>query len=256
MTGRAPLGAPSPLRPAEAWAKHESVMMMKWLGMTMGLLLIGSSVFAETVHLRTGEAIRGKIVRADNDTISIESEQGFGVLQIKKDEVVLIEFDEPAEGRERRIGIGYYHRSQPNTVSGQLAEFGVDAMSLKFWLSDTASLDLQLGYFSTTSDGDPLLEVFSLDVRYATVVQRRGLLDVYVGGSYGLITVEDNTGGAEFSESGTTLRGFVGVELFFATLPGLGISSELGIGMQELGDRSTTNLSTTTFPAFSIRYYY
>lgn len=255
MTGCIP-GVPPWLVPAEAGANNESVMMMKWLGLTIGLLLIGSSVFAETVHLRTGEAIRGKIVRADEDTISIESEQGFGVLRIKKEEVVLIEFDEPEEGRERRIGIGYYHRSQPNTVSGQLAEFGVDAMSLKFWLSDTASLDLQLGYFSTTDDGDPLLEVFSLDVRYATVVQRRGLLDVYVGGSYGLITVEDNTGGTEFSESGTTLRGFVGVELFFATLPGLGISSELGIGMQELGDRSTTNLSTTTFPAFSIRYYY
>ena len=52
------------------------------------------------------------------------------------------------------------------------------------------------------------------------------------------------------------MRGFIGVEMFFATLPGLGISSELGIGMQELGDRSTTNLSATTFPAFSVRYYY
>lgn len=231
-------------------------MKMKWLWIASCLLLLAAPAFGETVHLRSGEIIKGKIVRADDETISIESEQGFGILQVKKSEVLLIEFEDSEEARSRKVGIGYFHRSQPNTLSGQLAEFGVDALSLKFWVSDTGSIEIQLGFFSASDDGDTILEVFSLDFRYASVINRRGNLDVYVGGSYGLITVEDNTSGSSFSESGTTIRAFMGVEVFFATLPGLGISSELGVGMQELGDRSTTNISTTTFPAFSIRYYY
>jgi hypothetical protein len=56
--------------------------------------------------------------------------------------------------------------------------------------------------------------------------------------------------------TGVSLRVFLGLEMFFVTLPNVGISSELSVGTQNVGDNSTTNLSTTTFPAFSIRYYF
>lgn len=68
----------------------------------------------------------------------------------------------------------------------------------------------------------------------------------------GYLNVTDKTSGRNVEDTGTSFRGFLGVELFFLTLPNLGISSEIGIGYQTVGDSTTT----TTFPAFSIRYYF
>jgi hypothetical protein len=68
--------------------------------------------------------------------------------------------------------------------------------------------------------------------------------------------VTDNTSGRNVTGSGWSVRAFVGLELFLVTLPNVGISSELSLGTQDVGDASTTSLSATTFPAFSIRYYF
>jgi len=46
------------------------------------------------------------------------------------------------------------------------------------------------------------------------------------------------------------------VEMFFSSMPNLGISSEIGIRSQSLGDSSVVNLSLTSFPTFSVRYYF
>ncbi len=72
----------------------------------------------------------------------------------------------------------------------------------------------------------------------------------------GYLNVEDNTGAEPFKETGYTYQALLGTELFFATLPNLGIAAEIGAGVQTIGNRRTTNINTTTFPSFSIRYYY
>ncbi len=227
-----------------------------WHWVTFCLVLLASPALAETVHLNTGESIKGRIVRADQETISIESDKGFGVLQISRADITLIEFDESERDLSRLVGIGYYHRATPSSVGAEAAEYGLDALSLKMWLSRTDSVDLLVGFYNAEVASGTLFEVFSVDLRYASVFSHRGNLDLYWGGSVGYLNVTDRTSGRNVEDTGTSFRGFLGVELFFLTLPNLGISSEIGIGYQTVGERSTTNLSTTTFPAFSIRYYF
>jgi len=229
-------------------------MQWRWLGTAalVSLLWCAGPLRAETVHLNTGESIKGKIVRVDGDTVSVESEQGFGVIQLKRSDITLIEFDDAERDLSRLVGVGYYHRATPSSVGAQAAEYGVDALSLKMWLSRTDSVDLQLGFYSA----DQVFEVFSLDVRYARVFRRQASLDLYYGGSLGYLNVTDNTSGRNVTGSGWSVRAFVGLELFLVTLPNVGISSELSLGTQDVGDASTTSLSATTFPAFSIRYYF
>lgn len=232
-----------------------------WLwapGLLLALLCLGwtPAAWAETVHLNTGESIKGKIIRVDDQTISIESDKGFGVLQIKRSDITLIEFDENERDPSRMIGIGYVHRGTPSSIGSQAAEYGTDALSLKVWLSSRDSMDLLVGFYSASEGKTKLLEVFSLDLRYAKVFSRRANLDLYWGLSAGYLNVTDRTNGQNFSDTGNTYRLFVGTELFFATLPNLGFSAEIGAGTQTVGDRDITNLSTTTFPTFALRYYY
>jgi hypothetical protein len=233
-------------------------MRLRWLWVAALLALLGSVVpaRAETVHLNTGESIKGKIVRSDADSVSIESDKGFGVIQIKRSDITLIEFDQNERDLSRLVGIGYYHRATPSSVSSQASEYGVDALSLKMWMSKFDSVELQLGYFGATTSGVKTFEVFSVDVRYADVFKRTAGLDVYWGGSLGYLNVTDYTSGRNIKGTGYSYRAFLGLEMFFLTLPNVGISSELSVGSQSVGDSSTTNLSTTTFPAFSIRYYF
>lgn len=218
------------------------------------LLLAASPVLAETVHLTTGEIIKGKIVRVEEETISIESDKGFGTIQVKRTDILLIEFPESQRDFSRLFGVGYYHRSVPASVAYQAVEYGMDAFSMKMWINQFSSIDLMLGFYSADTSTSTTFQVLSLDVRFATVFERRANLDLYYGVSAGLLSVTDSSRGVD--DTGISLRGFLGVELFFSTLPSLGISSEVSFGTQTVGDSSVTNISTSTFPAFSIRYYF
>ena len=132
----------------------------------------------------------------------------------------------------------------------------MDALSLKFWLSSETSVDFLLGFFSAETSGSTEFEVFSFDMRIANVFKRQAQLDLYWGASAGFISVTDTTGSTAIDDSGETLSVFVGAELFLLTVPNLGISGEIGLVTQSVGSRTTTNISTATFPAFSIRYYF
>lgn len=231
-------------------------MKNHWLWLTAVLLLLAGSAYGETVHLSSGEIINGRIVGVEEDIISIESERGFGVLQIRKADITLIEYDKAKRNPDNTIGIGYLHRTNPNNAGGTAVEYGVDALSLKFWVSQESSLDFLIGFFSSDTGGTTDFEVFSFDVRLATVFKRQSQLDLYWGAGAGFLSVTDNTGATPIEDNGQTLSLFVGAELFFVTIPNLGISGEIGLVTQSVGERTTTNLSSATFPAFSIRYYF
>ena len=231
-------------------------MKMKWLGAILMLVLLASPAFGETVHLVTGESISGRIIRTDDQTISVESDKGYGIIQIAKSDVILVEYDNKKRDPSRTLGFGYYHRSTPSSATAAATEYGVDALSLKYWLSSTDSFDLHWGYYSAQSDGESILEIFSLDLRYARVFERRGSLDLYFGGSGGFLSVKDKTASPDVDESGLRFRAFVGAEIFFVSLPNLGISGEIGFGSQTIGKTTVTDLSTTTFPTFAVHYYF
>ena len=230
-----------------------------WLPRIIWLLLLlvpALPLQAETVHLSSGESVKGRIVRADDQMVSLESDQGFGTLQIPREEIVLIEFDDARPDLSRRVGIGYLHRTAIFGISAEAAEYAIDALSFKYWLSGEDSVDVNVGFYSASVRDTTVLEVFSFDLRYAQVFRRDANLDLYYGASAGILNVKDQTGTNDIDDNGNTFRVFLGSELFFSTLPNLGISGEIGLGAQTVGDRRTTNLSTTTFPTLSVRYYY
>jgi hypothetical protein len=107
-------------------------MKKKWLAALGLLIFLAGPVRAETIHLNTGESIRGRIVGIEEDVISVESERGFGVIQIQKSEISLIEYDEVQRDPDRTMGIGYLHRVTPNTAGKEVVEYGVDALSIKY----------------------------------------------------------------------------------------------------------------------------
>lgn len=221
-------------------------MRLRWRWIAVLALALGAALpaRAETVHLVTGEVIKGKIVRADPDSISVESDKGYGVIQIRRSDVTLIEFDEGRRDLSRTIGVG---------ATG--SETGVDALSVKMWLSKTDSVDLQVGFYSASTSGVSQ-KVFEMDVRYATVIRRQAQSDVYLGGSVGYLNVSGTALGSTATGTGYSVRGFAGVELFLTALPNIGISAEVGVGMQKVGDTTTTTLFTSTIPALTLRYYF
>ena len=212
---------------------------------------------AEVLYLNTGESIEGRVTQVDEESITLESDKGFGTLRIPRGEINLIQFGDPdLRDYTRRLGLGYYHRNAApgNGIAG--VEYGVDAISAKFWLTQRDAVDLLLGFYSASQADQTTLKVLSLELRYLSVFSRRANLDLYWGGALGMIRVTDNTQGSNWSGTGTTARLFVGAEIFLATLPNLGLSTELGLASQAVGDRSVTNISTSSFPTFSMRYYY
>jgi hypothetical protein len=211
---------------------------------------------AETVYLSSGEVIDGKIVRMDDTTISIESDKGYGVIQINKSDIILIEYDNKKRDPSRTIGIGYYHRSAPVVASAATTDYGLDAFSMKYWLSSTDSIDALLGYYNASYNNQTQLSIFSLDIRYAAVFSRKGMLDLYWGGSFGLLNVNDKVSGNNVNDTGTRAGIFLGAEILPVSLPNLGISSEVGFFTQTIGKRTVNDLSATTFPTFSVRYYF
>jgi hypothetical protein len=194
-----------------------------WVAALLALLWAAAPAQAETVHLTTGESIQGKIVRVDADSISIESDKGFGVIQIKRSDITLIEFDQPRD-LSRLVGLGYYHRATPSSVGAQAAEYGTDALSLKMWLSNTDWVDLLLGFYDNKDATAARFKVSSLDLRYARVFKRQANLDLYYGGSLGYLNVTDQTSGRDLKDTGYSARLFLGLEMFFVSLPNLGIS--------------------------------
>lgn len=231
-------------------------MRKRVLGILVAGLVLASPALAETIHLKSGESIQGRIIGMDENTVSVESERGYGVLQISREDILLIEYTDERRDPSRKFGVGYHQRSAPLVGSGTTADYALDHLSLKYWLDRYDSLDLLFGFFNATNDGTTELQIFSLQARYAHVFRRQANLDLYYGAGVGYLDVEDRTGGRDVNDTGSTLQLFLGAELFFVTLPDLGISAEVGIGTQTVGERTVTSISSTTFPAFSVRYYF
>jgi hypothetical protein len=230
-------------------------MKTKGLVLLLLSLVLGWPCLAETIHLRTGEVIRGKVIRMDEQSVSVESEKGFGVIQIAKSDITTIEYDAYKRDPSRLAGIGYFHRATPNT-SQPTAEYGVDSISFKYWMTSRDAVNLMLGMYSASQNGQALLDVFSMDARYASVFQRRINLDLYYGLGIGYLNVKDTTLGNNINGSGTSLRVFLGAEMFFVTFPNLGIAAEMGFGTQTVAGHTVTNFSSTPFPTFAAHYYF
>lgn len=210
---------------------------------------------AETVYLSTGEVIQGKIIRVDDNTVSVESDRGYGVIQLNKSDIILIEYENKNRDPSRTVGMGYFYRSAP-VVPSATTDYGLNALSFKYWMSAKDSIGALFGYYNASTSSSTQLQVFSFDLRYANVLQRRGMLDVYWGGSIGVLSVNDQVSGNNINTSGTRAGLFVGTEIFFVSLPNLGVSTEVGFYTQTIGSRVVTDLSAGSYPTIAVHYYF
>ncbi len=79
--------------------------MQRWsstaAGLVLALGLSGSVLLADTLVLRNGDRIAGRLVTVRNGTIEFEDERGRRVIRIDQDDVRAIEFDRGRFGVER-----------------------------------------------------------------------------------------------------------------------------------------------------------
>lgn len=218
--------------------------------------MISSPALGETVHLKSGEIIMGRIVRVSTEDISVESDKGFGVIKIKRTEITLVEFDPEERDPSDKIGMGYYHRFSMNNALADYYYIPLDGFTLKFWLGNDYSIDFILGFFSNTTEMVKTYEALTLDFRYAQVFKRKFNLDLYWGASMGYIKVVDNTAAVPIDNKGQSYQIFTGAEYFPTSLRSLGISAEIGMGRQNVAGRKTTTIFNTAYPGFSMRYYF
>lgn len=232
------------------------------MNISQGLRLIGAliialtfslTLYAETVYLKNGEQVKGNIKEVDDINIILESELGYGTLQIPRSEVITVHFPGAKVDMSRRYGLGYKQRKSTTNTSRNSFNYAADMLSFRNVLSKEFFLDFQFGYGSQTVNNAEI-SVFAADVRFANIFNRSANMMQYYGAGGGYIQVKDDTNNLD--ESGTSLEAFIGAELFFPSLPNFGFAGELAVGKRDTENTSSVDLSTSTFPSFSIHYYF
>jgi len=205
------------------------------------------------VYLKNGEVIEGTITQFSNDFITLESLSGHGVLQLPTASVNYVTAGQARLQMDQRNGIGYVQKkSTLNDATGTTA-YASDQLSYKMFFDEELFGNVLLAYGNASYSGRKL-QVFSLDYRMGRIFKSMQSISLYYGGSVGYLQINDDAAGVD--GTGTTFSAFVGAEAFFAGLPNFGFSGELGYRVQKAGDYNASDLSLSTFPSFSIHYYY
>ena len=194
--------------------------MHKHLFFLLTILLFAVTASAETIRLNSGESLEGKIRIMDEKTLFIES-------RLTAQELKIIEFDSSARSLARRLGIGLHYRPKGNEEN----------LSIKNWLSSVDSAELIVGYSSGTQD------TFGLELRYTRVFKAEGATDLFYGAGAGILSKD--------SKRGTAFRFFSGSEYFPMSSPNFGLSLELGVLRQGIGD-----VTQSFYNAIAARYYF
>ncbi len=208
---------------------------------------------ANVVYLKNGEILMGKITQFNAETLTIESMKGQGVLQIPNSEVNMITSMDTIVDMSQRTGVGYV--SHKSTLSGQggPAAYQSDMLSYKMYLEEDLFSNVLFAFGSANYDGKAL-KVLALDYRMGMIAQRFRNVLVYYGGSVGYMQITDDINNV--SGQGFTFGGFAGAEMFFTSLPNFGFAGEVGVSSKKIGEYSSFDISTSTFPALSVHYYF
>jgi hypothetical protein len=193
-----------------------------------GLLFIAAPAFSETIHLNSGESLKGKIQGMDEQRLILESNITGNEIRIERPDLRMVEFEAGSRSLSRRMGFGLHYRPAG-------AE---EALSLKNWVSPLDSIELLLGY--EKGGRDRLL----VEGRFARVFAKEGIQDLFFGVGAGLVNEND--------QRGTTMRVFGGGEFFPISTPNFGFSFELGALSRQGVDPATQVI----YNAVSARYYF
>ncbi|MDF1553104.1 MAG: hypothetical protein P1P84_08590 [Deferrisomatales bacterium] len=126
------------------------------------------------------------------------------------------------------------------------------SLAVRYWLDSQLALEGRTGFSYAKRDEAPDDRSFSLGGRFLIKVVEEENLHAYGGAGISLLT-ERHDGN---SDQGVGAEVFGGLEFFFQGLPHLGFSTELGLVLEEMGDRTDFRTDGGSFINLGIRYYF
>lgn len=206
-----------------------------------------------TIFLKNGEVIEGTITQFSNEFIIVESAAGHGVLQLPTASINLITSKKSRLRMEHRNGLGYVQKKSTLNSESGITNYASDQLSYKMFFENDLFGNVLFAYGNASVSGRKL-QIFAVDYRMGLIFDQIQNMMLYYGGSVGYLQINDDTNGVD--GTGTSLGAFVGAELSFATLPNFGFSGEIGYRIQKAGNYDASDLSLSTFPSFSVHYYF
>jgi hypothetical protein len=205
------------------------------------------------IYLKNGEIIEGIITQFTNEFLTIESSTGYGVLQLPISSVNFITTGTSYIDLNQRNGIGYVQKRATINGSSGLSTYSSNQLSYKFFFENKLFGNILLAYGDASYNGSNT-QVMAVDYRLGYLFKKVQNVFLFTGGYVGYLQIKDDS--RSVSGSGTEYGAFLGAEMFFPSLPNFGFAGEIGLGIQDVGDYSSTVLSVSSFPSFSIHYYY
>lgn len=205
------------------------------------------------IYLKNGEVIEGTITQFSNEFIIVESAAGHGVLQLPTSSVNLITSKKSRLRMEHRNGIGYVQKKSTLNSESGITNYASDQLSYKMFFENDLFGNVLLAY-GNASIGGRDLQIFAIDYRMGLIFDRIQNMMLYYGGSIGYLQINDDINGVD--GTGTSMGVFAGAEMAFTSLPNFGFAGEIGYRIQKAGDYDASDLSLSTFPSFSVHYYF
>jgi hypothetical protein len=129
---------------------------------------------------------------------------------------------------------------------------GHTSLSVRYWLDSQVALEGRTGFSFSKRDNAPDDRSFSVGGRFLIKAVEEDNLHLYGGAGLSLLT-ERRDGN---SDQGVGAEVFGGAEFFFQGLPHLGFSTEVGLVLEEMGDRTDFRTDGGGFINLGIRYYF
>ncbi len=205
------------------------------------------------LYLRNGEIIEGIITQFTNEFLTIESPEGYGVLQIPISSVNFLTTGKSNIDLNQRDAIGYVQRRSTLESSSGMSSYSSNQVSYKFFLTDDMFGNALMAYGSASYSGSKL-QLLSFDYRMGLIFKRIQNIQLYYGASIGYMQIKDDSQNVD--GSGTGYGVFLGAEIFFHSLPNFGFSGEIGYNTKKVDEYEISDLSISSFPAFSVHYYF
>ncbi len=229
------------------------IHLINYLGDQKGTQMQEPGTSDFTLFLQNGEIIEGIITQFTNEFLTVESKSGYGTLQIPISSVNFITTGKSHIDLNQRDAIGYVQKNSTLSTPGGSASYSSNQISYKFFLDKNLFGNLLAAYGSTSTNGSKL-QILSLDYRMGLIFKEVQNILLYYGGTIGYLQIKDDTNNID--GSGTGYGVFVGAEIFFQSLPNFGFSGEIGYSIKKADEYETSDLSISSFPSFSIHYYF
>lgn len=129
---------------------------------------------------------------------------------------------------------------------------GLSSLAVRYWVDRQLAVEVLGGFRVVDRDDGPDERFYSLGGRFLIKIVEEDNLHVYGGG--GLAWLRERRHGD--SDNGVGVEAFAGVEYFFQGLPHLGFTGEVGLGLSDVGDRTTFGTNGESFVNLGLRYYF